>query len=80
MKAEVVQLRLTLCDPMDYSPRNSLGQNTRMGSLPLLQGNLPNPGIKPRSPGLQADSLPAEQPGKPKKAPRRKLRRKSLWP
>ena len=28
-------------------------------------GNLPNPGIKPRSPSLQADSLPAEPPGKP---------------
>ena len=27
-------------------------------------GNLPNPGIKPRSPTLQAGSLPAEQ-GKP---------------
>jgi len=24
-------------------------------------GNLPNPGIKPRSPALQEDSLPAEQ-------------------
>ena len=29
-------------------------------------GHLPNPGIKPRSPSLQADSLPAEPPGKPK--------------
>ena len=29
-------------------------------------GDLPNPGIKPGSPALQADSLPAEQPGKPK--------------
>ena len=28
-------------------------------------GDLPNPGIKPRSPALQADSLPAEPPGKP---------------
>ena len=27
-------------------------------------GDLPNPGIKPRSPMLQADSLPAEQQGK----------------
>ena len=45
----------------------SLGQNTRVGSLFLLQGNLSNPGIKPRSPGLQADSLPAEQKGSPKK-------------
>ena len=29
-------------------------------------GDLPKPGIKPRSPALQADSLPAEPPGKPK--------------
>ena len=27
-------------------------------------GDLPNSGIKPRSPTLQADSLPAEPPGK----------------
>ena len=29
-------------------------------------GDLPNPGIEPRSPTLQADSLPAEPQGKPK--------------
>ena len=28
-------------------------------------GDLPNPGTKPRSPELQADSLPSEPPGKP---------------
>ena len=28
-------------------------------------GDLPDPGIKPRSPILQADSLPSELPGKP---------------
>jgi len=27
-------------------------------------GDLPNPGIEPRSPALQADSLPSEPPGK----------------
>ena len=47
-----------------YSPRNSPGQNTGVGSLSLLRGNLPNSGIKPRSP--QVDSLPAEPQGKPK--------------
>ena len=30
-------------------------------------GDLPDPGIKPRSPALQADSLPTEQQGKPQK-------------
>ena len=44
----------------------ALGQNTGVGSLSLLQENLPNPGIKPSSPALQVDSLPAEPPGKPK--------------
>ena len=28
-------------------------------------GGLPNPGIEPRSPALQAVSLPSEPPGKP---------------
>ena len=28
-------------------------------------GDLPDPGIKPWSPALQADSLPSEPPGKP---------------
>ena len=29
-------------------------------------GDLPNPGIEPGSPALQADALPSEPPGKPK--------------
>ena len=28
-------------------------------------GDLPNPGIEPRPPALQADALPSEPPGKP---------------
>ena len=43
-----------------YSLWNSPGQNPGVGSLSLLQG------IKPRSPSLQVDSLPAEPQGKPK--------------
>ena len=35
-----------------------------MGSLFLSPGDLPNSGMEPRSPALQADSLPAELPGK----------------
>ena len=46
-----------------YNPWNYPGQNTGVGSLSLLQG-LPNPGIEPRSPALQADSLPVETQGK----------------
>ena len=49
-----------------YSPWNSLGQNTGVGSLSLLLGDLPNPGIELRSPALQADSLPAQSQGKPR--------------
>jgi len=35
-------------------------------ALPFLSpGDLPDPGIDPRSPTLQADALPSEPPGKP---------------
>ena len=68
----VAQLCLILCDPMDCSPPGSSvhwdspGKNTGVGCHALLQEDLPNPGIKPRSPTLQVDSLPTEPPGKPK--------------
>ena len=29
-----------------------------------FSGDLPDPGIEPRSPALQADSVPSEPPGK----------------
>ena len=57
---------LTLCDPMDCSPWNSPGQNTGVGKPFPSPGDLPNPGIKAKSPLLQADSLPAELQWKPK--------------
>ena len=44
---------------------DSPGKNTGVGCHAILQGNLPNPGIKPRSPTLQADYLLSEPPGKP---------------
>ena len=37
------------------------------GLLFPSRGNLPNSGVEPRSPALQADSLPTEPPGKLKK-------------
>ena len=68
----VAQWCLTLCDPMDCSPPgssahgDSLGKNTEVGCHALLQGNLPNSGIKTRCPAMQeAHSLPSEPPGKP---------------
>ena len=36
------------------------------GSPVPSPGDLPNPGMEPKSPALQADSLPAEPQGKPK--------------
>ena len=38
MEVTVAQSCLILCDPVDYSAWNSLGQNTGVGSLSLLQG------------------------------------------
>ena len=41
------------------------GKNTGVGLPFPSPGDLPNPGIEPGSPALQADSLPTELPGKP---------------
>ena len=49
-KLKVAQLCLTLRAHGLYSPWNSPGQDTGVGSLSLLQGNLSNPGMEPRSP------------------------------
>ena len=68
----VAQSYPILCDSMDYNPPGSSvdgdspGKNTGVGCHALLQGNLPNPGIKSRSPTLQVDSLPSEPPRRPK--------------
>ena len=50
MKVKVTQSSLTLCDPMDYAVRGILGQNTRVGSLLLLQGIFPTQGSNPGLP------------------------------
>ena len=65
VKVKVSQLCLTLQTHGLYHPWNSPGQNTGVGSPFPSPGDLPKPGIKPRSLKLQADSLPAEQQGKP---------------
>ena len=63
----VTQLCPTLCDPMDCSlPGSSTHGILQAGILewvtmpPTPSGNLPNPGIEPRSPALQTDSLPSQ--------------------
>ena len=66
----VAQSCPTLCDPMD--PTRLLCswgffRQEYLGGLPCPPpGDLPNPGIEPRSPALQMDSLPSELPGKHK--------------
>ena len=59
----------TLCDPMDGSQVPlSMGfsrQEIWSGRPFPSPRDLPDPGIKPVSPALQADSLPSEPPGKP---------------
>ena len=60
VKAKVAQSCPTLRPHGLYSLWNSPGQNTGVGSLSLLQGSLPNPGIEPSPPTLQVNSLPAE--------------------
>ena len=51
VKVKVAQSCQTHWDPMDFSrPWNSPGQSTGVGSLSLLQGDLPNAGIENRSP------------------------------
>ena len=47
---KVAQSCPTLCSPMDYSSWNSLGQNTGVGSLSLLQGIFPTQGSNPGLP------------------------------
>ena len=64
VKVEVTQSCLTLCDLMDYTVHGIL-QARILEPFPS-PGDLPNPGIEPRSPALRADSLPAEPQGKPK--------------
>ena len=68
----VTQSCETLCNPMDCSPPGSstsmeFSRQESRNVLPFPSpGDLPDPGIEPRSPTLQADSLLAEPPGKSK--------------
>ena len=63
-KVKVTQLCLIPCDPMDYTVHGIL-QARILEWVPFSSpGDLPNPGIEPRYPALQAGSLPAEPKGK----------------
>ena len=61
MHTQSLQLCLNLCDPMDYNPQAPLSigfsrQEYWSVSPCSPPGDLPDPGIKPTSPALQADS------------------------
>ena len=65
-EVKVAQLCLTLSDPMNYTVHGILQTKVlEWVAFPFFR-DLPNPGIKPRFLASQADSLPAEPPGKPK--------------
>ena len=73
MKVLVAQSCLTLYNPRDYSPSGSSVHGSLQAktlewiAIPFSRGNLPDSGIEPVSPALQADSLPFEPPGKREK-------------
>ena len=67
--SEVAQSCPTLCDPVDCSPPGSsihgiLQARVLEWDAICSPGDLPDPGIEPRSPALQADALTSEPPGK----------------
>ena len=67
--SEVTQSCPTLCDPMDYSlPGSSVYRIFQARILEWVAitfpEDLPDPGIEPGSPALQADFLPSETPEK----------------
>ena len=64
-ESEVAHLCPTLCDPVDCSPPGSSVHGILQARIPEWvaipsPGDLPDPGIKPRSPALQADALTSE--------------------
>ena len=67
--AKLLQSCLTLCDPIDDSPPGSpiagILQARILEWVAISSpGDFPDPGIEPRSPTLQADSLTSAPPGK----------------
>ena len=66
VKVKVAQLCLTLCDPGDCIVLGLLQDRILEWVACPSTGDLPNLGIEPRSPTMQADSIPAEPQGKAK--------------
>ena len=65
VNVKVTQLCPTLCDPVGYSVHGIPQARILEWQLFSSPGDLSNQGTEPRSPTLQADSLPAEPSGKP---------------
>ena len=71
----IAQSYPTLCDPIDCSPvaceaplSMGFSRQEYCSGLPFPSpGDLSDPGIEPRSPALQTDSLSSELAGKPTK-------------
>ena len=69
-ESEIAQLCPTLCNPWTVAhqalPSMEFSRQEYWSRLPFPSpGNLPDPGIEPRSPTLQADALTSVPPGKP---------------
>ena len=65
MKVKAAKFCLILCNSRDYTVHGILQSRIlEWVAFPFSRG-LPNPGIEPWSPTLQADALPSEPPGKP---------------
>ena len=63
---KVAQSCPTLCDPMVYTVLGVLQARILEWVTFPFSRRSSNPGIEPRSPALQVDSLPAKPQGKPK--------------
>ena len=63
VKMKVAQSCPTLCDTMGYIVHGILQARILEWVAFPSPGDLPKPGIEPRSPALQADSLPTEPQG-----------------
>ena len=59
----------TLTPQLESSPHSPPLEKSPHSNKDPSPGDLPDPGIEPRSPTLQADALSSEPPGKPNKDP-----------
>ena len=84
-ESEVAQSCPTLCDPGTVAhqapPSMGFSRQEYWSGLPFPSpGDLRDPGIKPRSPTLQADTLTSAPPGKPiHKSPLKILKAKWVY-